>query len=282
MHDGIPSPSNGKERPFLVWTRSAADLASDALLLNQHQVDIVHVPCIRVDAIAAGISELKTALADSAVLIFTSQNAVKILNKAVQGDAGLRAALNKVSKVITHGQQTAASATGLFGERVQCIDAPTSVELVGKLTRSINEDPVQSSTIWLRGEDFAFDVAGALQKSGHEAQHIILYRTIATPTDQSGNPLAEKEIKEQAKLIGKRAHNARCVVCFASPSSVTGWLALTSEEPDLHPRHLVAAVIGPTTARAAAAAGFGNIAVCAWPNLQDLISLGASCAKNAN
>lgn len=288
MHDGIAkSGGEGNRAPLVIWTRSAADLATDRALLDQHKVEIIHVPCIRSEAIARGMSELRDALrtketrASSPLdrwLILTSQNAVKTLIKLAKADSDFKLALRSIAKVITHGRQTAAAARPLFEDRIECLESPTSEQLATKIAGELGTGGNKIEILWPCAEESAFDVAGRLVADGQNARRIPVYRTVAAPSDDSGEPLDQAACNAKAGQIAARVQNVKCVICFASPSAVEGWLRLTRNTPALSPRYLTAAVIGPTTGRAAAAAAFGNIVVSAWPDLQDLISLGASCA----
>jgi uroporphyrinogen-III synthase len=289
MHDGVAKSDDPLKRaPLVVWTRSAADLATDRPFLDQQSVQIIHIPCIRSEVIQSGINDLRKSLIKenrnecrtkkSYWMIFTSQNAVKVLEEACAKDPDLAAALKNVDKIITHGRQTAATASAVFGEKIQCMESVTSEQFAAKVAtvlKTINQNPAM---LWPCALEHAFDVVEHLVGQGNSATRIPVYRTSPAPSDEAGRPLDEEGLKAKAEQIAARVRNAKCVVCFASPSAVEGWLRLTQNTPFLSPRSLTAAVIGPTTGRAAATAGFGNIVVSAWPNLQDLISLGASCA----
>lgn len=278
MHDGIPpgdSNPNQRRPGALIWTRAAADLPADRILLNAVRVDVLHVPCIGIEALAPPQS-ISGGLQEDANIIFTSQNAVKICASWRNTDPKAFAALAAAPEIITHGRKTADLAEKLLHRPVQCIDSPTSEGLVGEVLR--NRPRAGTSFVWMSGEDVAFDLSAQLQSAGFRCPRISVYRTGSHPTDADGRKLVNGDLEAAREQLTLRVKDCRVAICFASPSSVSGWLEFAGTESLLSPKFISAAVIGPTTARAATEAGFSRVTSCAWPQLADLAALGAQLA----
>jgi uroporphyrinogen-III synthase len=278
MHDGIP-PGNSnphqRKAAVLIWTRAAADLPADQILLNALRADVLHVPCIGIEALPPP-QAIKSGFQREAKIIFTSQNAVKICASWRNTEPKAFAALAAASEIITHGRKTADLAEKLLHRPVQCIDSATSEGLAGDVLR--NRPTVGTPFIWFSGEEVAFDLSAQLEADGFPCHRIAVYRTGSHPTDADGRQLFNRDLDAAREQLTLRVKGCRIAICFASPSSVAGWLEFAGSESLLAPKFISAAVIGPTTARAATEAGFSRVTSCAWPQLADLAALGAQLA----
>lgn len=275
MHDGIPlgnSNPNQRKTGALIWTRAAADLPADRILLNALRVDVLHVPCIGIEALPAPQS-INGGFDQGAKVIFTSQNAVKICDSWRNTESKAFAALVAASEIITHGRKTADLAEKLWHRPVQYIDSATSEGLAGDVLR--NRPTAGTQFVWFSGEEVAFDLSAQLEADGFPCHRIAVYRMGAHPTDADGRPLVNENLDAAREQLTLRVKNCRIAICFASPSSVAGWLEFAGKESSLSPKFISAAVIGSTTARAATAAGFTRVTPCAWPQIGDLAALGA-------
>lgn len=278
MHDGIP-PGNShphqRKAAVLIWTRAAADLPADQILLNALRADVLHVPCIGIEALPPP-QAIKSGFQREAKIIFTSQNAVKICASWRNTEPKAFAALAAASEIITHGRKTADLAEKLLHRPVQCIDSATSEGLAGDALR--NRPTAGTPFIWFSGEEVAFDLSAQLETDGFPCHRIAVYRTGSHPTDADGRQLVNRDLDAAREQLTLRVKDCRIAICFASPSSVAGWLEFAGSESLLAPKFISAAVIGPTTARAATEAGFSRVTSCAWPQLADLAALGAQLA----
>ena len=287
MHDVFShgfgnTPRN--DTPVLIWTRAAADLPADKTLLNALPMDVLHIPCIGIEALArpTGIAELSGQNLKKVRprLAFSSQNAVKICASWKQADPEAFSALTGCTGIFAHGRKTADLAEKLFAQPVHCVDSPTSEGLAAALISAANSDSIP--VLWFCGEEVAFDLAANLKMNGITCKRIPIYRTATHPTDVDGCRLSAEASAELKSKLVMRLAGSKAAICFASPSAVAGWLELAGKEAGLAPKFFLAAVIGPTTARAAAQAGFYPITSCAWPQLADLADLGAQLARAAN
>lgn len=278
MHDGIP-PGNSnphqRKAAVLIWTRAAADLPADQILLNALRADVLHVPCIGIEALPPP-QAIKSGFQREAKIIFTSQNAVKICASWRNTEPKAFAAVAAASEIITHGRKTADLAEKLLHRPVQCIDSATSEGLAGDVLR--NRPTAGTPFIWFSGEEVAFDLSAQLETDGFPCHRIAVYRTGSHPTDADGRQLFNRDLDAAREQLTLRVKDCRIAICFASPSSVAGWLEFAGSESLLAPKFISAAVIGPTTARAATEAGFSRVTSCAWPQLADLAALGAQLA----
>ena len=278
MHDGIPpghSNPNQRKPAALIWTRAVADLPSDRILLDALRVDVLHVPCIGIEALPKAPS-ISSGIQHQAKIIFTSQNAVKICASWRETNPTAFAALAGASAFITHGRKTADLAEQLLHQAVQCIDTATSEALAREIVR--NSHDTGTKFVWLSGEEVAFDLSARLESAGFTCPRIVVYRTGAHPTNAEGQRMEDEDLRAAREQLTRRVEGCRIAICFASPSSVAGWLEFAGNEPLLAPKFIAAAVIGPTTARAATDAGFSRVSPCAWPQLGDLAALGAQLA----
>ncbi|NDE16555.1 uroporphyrinogen-III synthase [bacterium] len=285
MHDVTPGSSGGPsgsptgKSPAMIWTRSAADLPADRGILDSLAVDVLHVPCLGIERTPDAMARLASAAKPGTRLVFTSQNAVRVFKETCEQAPETWKALTTDASFYTHGKSTAAALMMAFGgdgsaeTRVRCVDSRTSEELARELARE-KSTPV----IWICGEEVAFDLTTVLATHGIDCARVPVYTTTAHPTDNDGRRLTGASLEESRALLARRLRGIKVVICFASPSAVRGWLEFAGNDSALRPGHIAAAVIGPTTARAAASAGFSSVTTCAWPQIADLAALGAQLA----
>lgn len=274
IHPGYLGPG-ARKAPILIWTRAAADLPVDKYLLNALRVDVLHVPCIGIETLTPP-QRSEGSFQKKSRIIFTSQNAVKICAAWRELDPAAFTTLASATSIFTHGRKTAELAEKLLDRPIQCIDSPTSEGLAAALLR----DSSMSSTpmVWFCGEDVAFDLSSHLKSNGLDCERIPVYRTGAHPTDSTGQCLVDEALAAAREQLALRVKGCRIAICFASPSAVSGWLKFAGSHALLVPKAISAAVIGPTTARAATEAGFARVTACAWPQLADLAALGTQLA----
>jgi uroporphyrinogen-III synthase len=313
MHDAMPRDPAGNpsaKDPVMIWTRSAADLPADKPFLDPLPVDVLHVPCLGVEKTPDAITRLESIARSGTKssaspgagpgprIIFTSQNAVRIFREICERMPAMWETFATDAIFYTHGRNTAIAlenalgnkTDGSHGTRVYKIETRTSEELAHELVRELTRDPAIKSApsatpgafeppvTWISGEETAFDLASFLQSRGIACTRIVVYSTMAHPTDSDGHRLMDASLDEARAQLAMRVRGCRVAVCFASPTAIRGWLEFAGKESALAPDRLAAAVIGPTTARAALSAGFRSVTTCAWPQIADLAALGAQLA----
>lgn len=285
---GKNQPGHSKGQPLMIWTRSIDDLVTDRQILMALPVDIIHVPCISIELLPIHEDSLEQIWPENMPenaeidIIFTSQNAVAACAQSLPKNPSLARLFQKTSRIVTHGRKTAAAAEKAFNRDIDCIDSMTSAALVDAIvgTADNSRDSTDSrKQVWFSGEDIALDLENELNLRGSSCSRIIVYRTTPMATDQSGKTLAGDLLKELQASIAQRCRATRVTLCFASPSAVSGWMALARGESELDPgasgSNFSVAAIGPTTARAARDAGFKAISTCPWPGVADLAALGS-------
>ncbi len=284
MHDftphGDPSGKPSAKSPAVIWTRSAADLPADRVFLDSLAVDVLHVPCLGIERTQDASARIAAVARPGNRIVFTSQNAVRVFSETREKAPETWKVLVTDSVFYTHGKSTAAALTKVFPDgdrgpetRVRCVESRTSEDLARELAQD-KSTPV----LWICGEEVAFDLATVLTAHGIECTRVPVYTTASHPTDSDGRRLTGASLEESRAQLALRLRGSKVVICFASPSAVRGWIEFAGNESALRPVQMAAAVIGPTTARAALSAGFASVTTCAWPQIADLAALGAQLA----
>jgi uroporphyrinogen-III synthase len=218
----------------LVWTRALAEWAEDELKLWQAalgpSVRVVRLPCIRVEALAATLPDLRPF--DAAVL--TSASALR------HATGPLRDALQACRRVFTHGDKTAEAARTAGITTIEKEGVRTAKELAAHVLRELAPG---SRVLVPTAEEPAFDMAGALTAAGLEAVAVSTYRTHAEARRQDGGRLTPEDIAAATR-------DWSGVVCFTSPSAVRAFTAAFAPASNRLRDALTAVAVGPTTAEA--------------------------------
>lgn len=229
----------------VIWTRSQEDAPADRALFASTTLPIVHLPCLQSDWLEIGPLPKKAATA----FAVTSPRAVEGLSR----DARLSALVTQLP-VHTFGEETARRLAEI-GARVQRHGVKTGRAMGDVLARLLPPH----TCLWMPGaREPAFNLVGHLASCGFEAYAIPLYAT------QSVTP-------ERHLAIEKLRPHEDIVVCFASPSAVTGFAPLLAMLPTVILERIRACAIGETTARQALA-HFSTVREAAQSDLAGLLA----------
>jgi uroporphyrinogen-III synthase len=216
----------------LVWTRALAEWAEDELKLWQvalgPSVQVVRLPCIRVEPLAATLPDERPF--EAAVLTSASalRHAPRPLREAIQG----------CQRVFTHGDKTAEAARAAGITTIEKEAVRTAKELAAHVLRELAPG---SRVLVPTAEEPAFDMAGTLTAAGLEAFAVATYRTHAEARRQDGGQLDPEEIAAATR-------DWSGVVCFTSPSAVRAFTAAFAPASNRLKEALTAVAVGPTTA----------------------------------
>ena len=254
--------AGGTGSKALVWTRGADDWASDAPLLAALPagVQLVRLPCV---ALAPRPALPARERYDHVVL--TSAHAVDF----ALADTRLAPLLRGAQGVWTHGAATAARLRAA-GLAVTLVDgARTGAELGAALVARL---PEGASVLLPTAAEPAYDLAAWLRGQGFAAEAAVCYETAVGAREVDGRALADSRRDELAATLTG-------IVCFGSPSAVAGFAAELL--PGRLSTALVAAVIGPTTAAAAAERAFARVVTARENSLAALVATAVAALKSA-
>ena len=203
----------------IIWTRAAEDWPQDEPLFSDRPP--LRMPCVAFESIPAP----KSAVIGFDVVLVTNLRTAKLL-KNYSGIAE--------AKVICFGRAAFLAMTK-YCDNVVLIDPSlrTIQDALGLLSSSL-----RGKTVLLPGPcERAFDLRSALATQGVFAKNLDLYRC---KRELCFDYCEHDSIDFIFKFKG--------VICFASPSALISLFDYLA--PRLPPKHLKAAVIGPSTARA--------------------------------
>lgn len=204
-------------------------------------------PCLPADLDLAGVG----------ALIVTSRNALK----ALAGHAGLAAA--RRLPVFVVGPATARAAREMGFEIV--LEGPATARDLAA-TIACRHLPAEGDLLHLRGEEVAFDLAGALARSGLRVRQQVAYRTVPVPSLSAPT----RTLLAAGKLDG---------VVLMSPATAANYVRLVADagliEAATHPVYLCL-----SSAVAARLEPLGRLRtfVPARPNSEEMLALAARLA----
>jgi uroporphyrinogen-III synthase len=182
-------------------------------------------------------------------LVFTSANAVEAVAARL---AALGVTLEPGIRLASVGPATTEAIDHAWPGTEVAIAPATDFRAAG-LVSAFAAEPLDGTRILLPVSDRAADtMADGLSARGAEVDRVIAYRTVAT----GGEGLAP------------RLRAGVDVAVFASPSAVEAFVRAAGDES----RAVRAAVIGPTTAEAARAAGLSVLAIAHPSTVEGLLA----------
>lgn len=236
-------------------TRPADQSARLVGRLAEQGLGAVIVPTIEVRPLPDGplIDELRRQ-SKRGWVVLTSANAARAV-----GDAAARANVDLAGRRwAAVGRQTAAALRLPPGATVWLPSQPRAETLAGEL-------PLEAGTDVLlpRGSLADESLPTALRARGATVREVVVYETVEAPA--TSRPLLAQALDEGS--LG--------AIMLASPSAVRGLLALASADEAAAFLALPAVCVGPVTAAAARAAGFGKVVEAPGANAEALAEAAA-------
>jgi uroporphyrinogen-III synthase len=244
----------------ILVTRRPEQAAPLIARLSELGATVVAVPAIAIAAPEAP-APLDAALAriqDYAWVIFTSGNAVNAVADRLAARGG-PAALRGPA-IASVGPATTRELAERFPDCVVELQPSADFRAEGLLAAFAQRGwPSHRRCLVPQGDRGRDLIATTLRERGAQVDVVIAYRTIAPAGFADALANAQKERIDLA--------------LFASPSAVEGFVAAAGEAARAFP----AAVIGPTTAEAARAAGLTVLSVATSSTVEDLVAAAVSC-----
>jgi uroporphyrinogen III methyltransferase/synthase len=254
------SADTSTDRPLagrlVVVTRSPEQSQPLATALRKAGADVVTVPVFEVAGPADGGAALRAAAATVSThdwVAFTSANAVSCFVPLLRDARDLGSC-----RVAAVGRATAAALAShgvvadlLPGQHGQESTAAGLAEAIGAAPAG------GGSVLFPRAADARRELVDGLQHQGWTVSEVEAYRTVPAPPPSPG----------------VRAEVARAdAIVFASPRTVTGWLAMTDPKGASMPVPSAVVCIGPVTADAAKSAGLDVAVTAEDPSVEGLVT----------
>jgi uroporphyrinogen III methyltransferase / synthase len=221
----------------IVVTRASAQATGLRDALAELGADVVELPAMRIEPIDdAGLPALLGRIGDFDWVVFTSQNAVRLVWEALRA-TGRDARAFANAKIACVGKSTsdALLACGLAADVV-----PERFVAEGVLEAMASRDDVrQSRVLYLAAEGAREVLPNGLRALGCDVEVVRVYRSVSDTVDGSA-------------LRAELADAALDAVIFASASAVRGYVDVVGAELA---RAVPAVSIGPVTSEAVRAAG---------------------------
>jgi uroporphyrinogen-III synthase len=215
------------------WPELMAGLAAEGAIASE--VPLVEV---RAPSDPGPLDEALRGLGRYQWLVFTSANAVEAVASRM---AAIGVPLEAGIGLASVGPATTQAIDGAWPGTEVAIAPATDFRGAGLVT-AFESQPLDGQRILLPVSDrAAATVERGLSERGARVDRVIAYRTVAT----------------RGEGLGEHLRAGVDVAVFASPSAVEAFAAAAGE----HGRRVPAAVIGPTTADAARAAGLEVLAL---------------------
>lgn len=242
----------------IVWTRDTADWASDrAGFASANRSAVLRLPCIVRRPLPLHLKRSDgVGTAAPGIAVFTSDYAAQLC----LADASLRRILLHATSIFSLGTKAAQRLRAAGLVVTQWAELRTAAELGARLVDVIPP----GAEVWLPGPRVrAFDMSAWLRERGLAVWQQDLYDTIPGVANVDGS-LAS--IEDRVRLA-RRPH---CVVAFASPSAVAGFVqGFATCAPDVF-QVWPAVALGPTTT-AAARAHFAKVETASANQVSALI-----------
>lgn len=214
----------------LIWTRAASNWDEDAKLLPHHVPKIIRIPCIAVEFLPS-----PSPITGCSHAVVTSVNAVTAIGRTPH----LRHELASVS-FFCFGAKTRST---LQAQGHLVLDTPAAVDTAEKLCHHVRQTlPAGTRIAVLTAQQPAFAASEYLTANGFEVTKSVLYQTECRAVWHSGEEMS----MEQKKALGDEKH----VICFASPSAVTGFQRTFRRLSAAWYKNFSAVAIGATTQEA--------------------------------
>ena len=231
---------------LLIWTRSRKDWDRDRCAVESCGHTVLHLPCLK-------LRDMSSQCPDDVdrFVIVTSSNSVFFIKQ----NPSWRQGIVRFKGILTFGKETARSLDGLHSH-IQCLPVGTGQQF----SQKICQDYARRTRFLFVGAKYpAYDIVDHLKRSSFQIEKVSLYETII------GVDLSV----EEKKRFTDRYRN-RGVICFASPSAVSGFLGLMKSGGSHQKSQLHAVAIGPTT-KALADAHFVTVDQAPEPKVSSLI-----------
>jgi uroporphyrinogen-III synthase len=240
----------------IIWTRSLEDWPSDVRVLKSALEHVVHLPCIRTEALTQPLMP-KFSQNQAIIAVFGSAKAVEYS----LANAALTGLLKRARRILALGSKTAAC----LQERGFRAETDSRWRGMADLAAHLTQSLSGSEAILAPGpKTRAMDLAELLEELDIDYIPVDVYETHPGLRGANDELLLQTDIDRlQRELAG--------VVCFASPSAVIGFTKWLS--PDLFGlrERLRVACIGETTQRKAIE-HFDDCHVCPLQSVESLFS----------
>ena len=216
----------------LIWTRALDDWETDRVIFERLKRDALHLPCIAMQA-----SPVKLPRQKPQVFVFTSANAVRY--------AARHYALVNLMKSAEAVYAIGAATFNALAELRVPAEIPENVQTAQQFAvwLSYNLSP-NTIVAWPSAREPSYNLQNHLTRYNIQVEVLAVYHTEKALHLPNGKSPDTKDIDRDVQTLDG-------VVCFASPSSVDGFIrSLTPSENRLK-KDLIAVAIGPTTHAAA-------------------------------
>ncbi len=246
---------------MIIWTRPACEQLHDRNLFAPNQDAVYWLPCLETRALPIEASPKFRGLG----LIVTSPNAIRHLPKKHQE------ALKEAKIIYTFSEKAFALLQELQCHNTELLgDSPNAANFAVNLAHKLLGGNVE--LLWLRGRDFAFDIAGYLKSKGFATSELIVYESLGQPKNLQGKAYANWQ--ELALDLPNPAKH--WLVAFASPSAVKAFETLFMDSGKPQNIELEAICLGSTTAAALDSRFWSKSEVLSEAKI---INLAAACLK---
>lgn len=234
----------------IVVTRARAQSSDLASRLTSLGADVVEAPAMRVHRRPLGAEQL-AAVRDAQLVIFTSMNGVESLRASCE-HRGLDSRAVGPGRIAAIGSATAA-ALRAWGIRPDIVPPAGQRTAVGMLTHLTSADILPKRVVLVRAVVGDDRLPEGIRAAGSTVEVIHAYETMSDGLDeQAARGVAEAQF-----------------VTFASAATVESFVTACSARGVTPPQAAVS--IGPTTTRAAQAAGFDVRAEADDPSVEGLV-----------
>ncbi len=225
-----------KQHKKLIWTRAASDWLEDQFYFEDKQNSVIHLPCLRLQAIDTPDVPESLAQKNPFVTVISSPKTIDYLYQRKP----YWNLVEKNSQIFCFGEKTQSIAVSRGLKTIRLKQATTLEEMAPLIVELISKERL----VFLPGgKKRAFDLDGFLKERGFQTERIDLYETNCQLRDRDEKPLSDAK---RNQFIDQLAG----VVCFASPSAVEGFAAVLEPQKNRLSSELVAVAIGKTSEKA--------------------------------
>lgn len=234
----------------IIWTRALDDWAEDRLLLKSNEVEALHLPCLKIQGLPVRFPKQKPE-----IFVFTSANAVRY----VQRHHALVNLIRQAEAVYAVGPGTLSA----LKENKIPAEVPPGVQTAEQLATWLSRNLAPDSDLaWPTAREPSYNLKEHLARYQINLDVLAVYHTEKCLHLPNGKTPDEAAVERYIQSL-------EGVVCFASPSSVDGFIRTLTPSENRLKHELCAVVIGPTT-RAAADGHFEKIVMLSEPTVEGL------------
>ena len=236
---------------LLIWTRSSDDWERDKPILDVHDVDVLHLPCIAMTGLAVKFPKRKPQ-----VFILTSGNAVRYAAR----HPALFNLMRSSEAVFAIGPGTKEA----LKEFKISAEIPPGVGNAEQLTDWLAHNIRPGTDVaWPCSREPSYDIAGQLSRYDIHVDQLSVYATDKSLHLPHGKAPDAEDIERYVQSL-------EGVVCFASPSAIDGFARSLNPSDNRLRQELTACCIGTTTA-AFCEGHFDNIVISPTPSVESLV-----------